>query len=201
MHSRLLTGLRFKIASSPEREAAFALRRTVYARDWPNVRTEAIIDAADETAHHLVALSPGRGVIAALRIVTANRRPFDMERFISIDGLLPADRNPAEIGRLTIAHGSRFVRRRPFVHLGMLKAAIDFSREMGITDLLLTAIPRLRTFYRQGCFTDVGVQFTHETWGLVHVMRLDIMNLFQPSGTEPGLIATFLIGKQEEIDI
>jgi predicted GNAT family N-acyltransferase len=164
----------FKVADEGEREEALALRRAVYARDWPDVAIEQVIDRADQTAHHLVALSDNAEVVAALRIVTSAQRPFDLERFIGLDSVIPAGRNPAEIGRLCVAHGKRHVGPRRFVHLGMLKLALDICGKLQISDLLITSLPQLRNFYRAGFFNDVGVVFKHGTWGPVHVMRLDV---------------------------
>jgi hypothetical protein len=59
----------------------------------------------------------------------------------------------------------------------MLKLAYDFARKLGLTDLVLTALPQLYHLYRMGFFEPVGLTFEHTTWGKVHVMRLDLTRL------------------------
>lgn len=169
----------FKVANDLERERALQTRREVYARDWPKVPLSQVVDRADQAAHQLIASTHDGEVIACLRIVPSDQRPFDMEHFISLKSVLPLERSPAEIGRLCVKHGSRYVKSSSFVQLGIFKLAIEFSRGLGTTDLLLTALPKLRNLYRSAGFTEVGVAFEHSTWGPVHVMRLDLVQLFK----------------------
>jgi predicted GNAT family N-acyltransferase len=177
----LFQGFVFKVADGTERERALRLRREVYERDWPGVPGAQIVDRTDEAAYHLIASTEGGDLVASLRIVPPHQRPFDMERFIKLDCVIPQGRRPAEIGRLCVKHESRQVRASSFVHLGMLKLAVDLSQRLGITDFVLTALPELRHFYRLGCFSEVGITFEHSTWGLVHVMRFDLLAFFKRS--------------------
>lgn len=173
----LFHGLTFKVASGPERAQALEIRREVYARDWPGVPMAKVIDAADETAHHLVACTGEGEVIASLRIIASGQRPFDMDRYVFVDPLLPSGRVPAEIGRLCVKHGRRHIKSNSFVQLGIFELGINLSLQLGATDLLLTALPTLRNIYRLAGFTDAGATFHHPIWGYVHVMRLDLLGL------------------------
>jgi predicted GNAT family N-acyltransferase len=194
MAAALFNNLVFKVAAGAETGAALDLRRAVYARDWPDVPLEQVIDRRDDSAYHLIAVSEQAQIIAALRIVVPEHRPFDMEEFITLDGALPPDRHPAEIGRLCVSHATRHVRAGSFVHLGMLKLAVNLAPRIGITDFLLTAIPKLRGFYLRGGFRDVGITFEHATWGLVHVMRLDLLDLADPTRQVQNSVERILRG-------
>jgi hypothetical protein len=59
----------------------------------------------------------------------------------------------------------------------MLALSIRFSIQSGITDLLLSAFPKLRSFYRVGFFEAVGISYIHPVWGSLDVMRLDLQTL------------------------
>jgi predicted GNAT family N-acyltransferase len=170
-------GLTFKVASTRERQRVLAMRREVYAVDWPAVPTTQVVDVLDETAYHLLAMAEGdEALVGAARIVTAAHRPFDIEHYLSLADILPPGREPAEIGRLCVRHEWRQI-RMPLVHLGILKLAIAVAERAGVSDLLLTALPKLRSLYTKGFFERVGIRFTHPTWGEVDVMRLDLTTL------------------------
>lgn len=180
MNSRagsILEGLVFKIADGPDIERALRLRRDVYAKDWSHVGPALVVDDLDRRAHHLIAEDAEGDIVATLRIVASAHRPFDLERYVALSQIFDDDRNPGEVGRLCISHSKRRVRSGAFVHLGMLKLAYAFARKACLTDLVLTAIPRLQNFYRIGFFEAVGIRFEHPTWGPVHVMRLDLVQL------------------------
>ncbi len=173
----LFDGLAFAVADGNDRVRALRTRYDVYAQDWPDIPPNKVVDEADTTAHQLIASTSGGAIIACLRIVTSNCRPFDMERYVSLDRIISSDRVPAEIGRLVVRHEYRCVKSNSFVQLGIFKLAVDLSQQLGITDLLLTALPTLRNLYRFAGFMETGVEFRHSTWGPVHVMRLDLTQL------------------------
>lgn len=173
----LFRSVTFKVAAGAERDVALGLRRSVYASDWPATPPEQVVDRRDEDAWHLFAVDAAGKALGSLRIVPPQNRPFDMEEFVGLDRVIPIDRSPAEIGRLSVAHGSRAVSAGLLVHLGLLKLGVELARRLGITDFLLTAIPSLREFYRRGGFADVNLAFEHPTWGPVQVMRLDLVQL------------------------
>lgn len=177
----LFDGLIFKVATGAQRIEALKARCDVYATDWPDIPQDKVIDAADDAASHLIACTDTGEIIASLRILAPDQRPFDMERFISIEPLLPKGSSPAEIGRLIVKHDHRHVRSHSFVQLGIFKLAIDLSLRLGITDLILTALPLLRHLYRLAGFIDTGLTFHHSTWGPVHVMRLDVTKINSPN--------------------
>jgi predicted GNAT family N-acyltransferase len=191
----LLGGITFQVAAGSDRSRVLEFRRRVYATDWPNVPVDEVIDKLDASAHQLMAIDASGEVIAAFRIVPPESRPFDLEYYISLSPILGSDRAPAEIGRLCVAHDNRQVRSNPFMHIGLLKLAYDFSARLQLTDLVLTALPKLRAFYRVGFFREIGVTFTHNTWGKVHVMHLDLVSLPNYCRQTEGPVARLLLAE------
>lgn len=170
-------GLQFAVVAPEQSEQVLLMRRAVYAVDWPGTPREQVIDALDTVSYHLAAYSVADGsVVGAARIVPFDRRPFDLERYVTLSSVIPSERAPAEIGRLCIRKDCRRV-QTPFVGLGILKLALLAANPLGITDFLLTALPKLRLLYKKAHFSYVGVAFQHPTWGHVDVMRLDIQKV------------------------
>ena len=149
----------------------------------------------DAWAHQLIATDATGQVIAAFRIVPPEIRPFDLEYYISLSPILGDDRAPGEIGRLCVAHENRQIRSNPFIHIGLLKLACDFAAKLNLTDLVLTALPKLRAFYRVGFFRETGVTFEHKTWGEVHVMHLDLVSLPHYCRHAEGPVARLLLDR------
>lgn len=169
----LFEGLTFKVADVGERARAIDLRRRVYAEDVGHVE----MDDLDERAHHLVCHDDSGEVIAALRVVLFDDRPFDIEHFVALDGLIPSDRFPAEIGRYCVRNDHRRVTRNHFVQLGMLKLAYAFARKRGATDFLMYTFGHLLDFYRGAFFQLLDVAFEHPGYSQqMYVMRLDLVD-------------------------
>ena len=169
----LLEGLTFKVANACERGLAFEFRRVVYEEQFGHLP----IDDLDELAHHLVATNENGEIIAAVRIVGPDQRPFDLERYVELAQFIPKERIPAMIGRFCIRRDYRGVSKRSFVPMGMFKLSYAFARQQGLTDLLTYAYRNLYHFYRGAFFEPMIRGFDHPTWGTVTVMRLDLDGL------------------------
>lgn len=169
----MFAGLTFKVAAGDERARALELRHEVYDQDLGYVP----IDDIDERAHHLIAHDEEGQVLAALRIVGPDQRPFDLDQYVAVSDFVPLDRSPAEIGRFCIRRTHRRVSSNPFIHFGMLKLAYAFSRKIGITDFIMCTQPHLLEFYRRALFDEVNLSFEHPMWGRLHVMHLDLTML------------------------
>lgn len=167
---RLFEGLTFKVADDSERERALDLRRHIYLEELGDPG----IDDFDRVAAHLIAVDREGLAVAALRVVGPRYRPFDLERFVRLEGVLPNDSNPAEVSRFCIKRNRRAVHRGQVVHLGMLKLLYEFARQQHITDLLVLALPSLQMLYEVAFFVPLDISVEHPTWGTVRVMRLDI---------------------------
>jgi len=186
--SGLLDGLTFKVADVLERDRAFELRGRVYREELGHDG----LDGFDEHAHHLIAIDRDGKLLAALRIVGPDQRPFDMERLVTLADFLPGDRVPGELSRFCVDPAFRRVERGSFVHLGMFKLAHSFARKHGLTDFVTLALPHLRNGYRVGFFRSVGPDLIHPTWGPVSLMHLDLIDLKQRYGRSSRPMARLL---------
>jgi N-acyl-L-homoserine lactone synthetase len=170
---RLLDGLTFKVAEGPEIARALELRRQIYENELGHGGS----DRFEREAYHLIASDPAGDIVATLRIVGPDQRPFDLEQLVELDEILPADRVPGELSRFCIRRDRRQVRRHHLLHVAMLKLACAFARKRGLTDFLMLALPHLRNLYRLAFFQRVGGPLEHPTWGPVELMRFDLVGL------------------------
>jgi predicted GNAT family N-acyltransferase len=172
---RLLEGLIFKVAKGPEIAHVLELRRQIYEDELGYHG----IDAFDERAHQLIAVDCEGEIVAALRILGPDQRPFEIEQFVDLSAVIPEGRSPAQIGGFWIRPASRRISRQAFLPLGMLKLACAFARKHQITDFIMrTHVEHLREFYRRAFFRPVDdLAFEHPVWGRVYVMHLDLVDL------------------------
>ena len=167
----LFEGLTFKVASDLERLRAFDLRRTLYAEEFGDEG----IDQLDDAAYHLVSVNSEHRVVATMRVIDEQNRPFDFEHYVELPTLSP-DRSPAEVGRFCVAREYRQVRSGQFVHLGMFKLLCMFADRQGITDLFTLGLSELRTVYKFAFFTEVSEECRHPIGDrLVQLMHLDLI--------------------------
>lgn len=169
----MFDNLVFKVATEQERRSALSLREAVYREDLGEVG----FDRLDEIAHHLIACDADGDVVAAFRLVGPEQRPFDFERLLDLQTVLPPGRTPGMVARLCIRKDYRTVRRSMFVQMGMLKLSYDFSVKHGISDLFMYTFTHLLKFYRGIFFEPLGISFEHPLWGLVHLMHQDVLSL------------------------
>jgi predicted GNAT family N-acyltransferase len=147
------------------------------------------MDGLDDRAHHLVAYTSEHAVIAAVRIVGPEQRPFDFERFFDLRPILGPERRPALIGRLVVRRDHRRVRSGHFVLVGLLKLSVHFALKNGITDLMLYTYENLIAFYKSAGFEPLSGTFDHPDWGEVSLMRLNVTDLARRSRpAEAGIV-------------
>lgn len=164
--------LTFEVADSEQQRLALALRSQVYAEDLGRV----VNDHLDECSYHLVACAE-REVVAAVRVVGPDQRPFDCETILSEKGAaLSLGPRPALIGRLCVRRDFRAARKSTALHLGLLRLTIEFGLQQAFSEYLLYTFPGLTRFYQGAFFELTGVDFPHPDWGRLHVMRLDLSN-------------------------
>ena len=175
MSKNLFEGLTFKVAEASELPGAFALRRRIYSQEfgYPG------LDEFDESAHHLIACDSDATVVAALRIVGPDQRPFELEGFVSLSDSLPSVGTSGEIGRFCVRRDHRQVKSYRFVHVGMFKLAVAYGRKLGLTDLVGVAVLHLRGLYRLALFESLStpIEFEHPHWGPVEVVRLNLKDI------------------------
>jgi N-acyl-L-homoserine lactone synthetase len=168
--ARFFEGLTFKVANAFERDRALALRRHVYTDEHGN----AGIDQLDAIATHLVAVDSHGTVVSALRVLGPAQRPFDLERFASLETILPTNSRPAEISRFCVAKSHRIVHRGQAVHLGMLKLVYEFACHQAITDLFTLVLPGMEKLYEAVFFRRLNIVVKHPTWGIATAMHLNL---------------------------
>lgn len=170
---RLFEGLTFKVANEPERDQALRLRRELYLEEFGDEG----LDELDAGAHHLIAINADRRVIAALRLVDAGHRPFDLEHFVGLPELDPG-RIPGEVARFCVCKDYRQVRRGQFVHLGMFKLLYMFAEHRGITDIFTLGLTELRSVYRFAFFRETIMTCRHPIGNrIVQLMHLDLLEV------------------------
>lgn len=166
--------LTFKRANALEQTQARELFRQVYSKDVHYVPS----DVFDKSAAYLVALTADGDMIASLRFLGPEFRPFEIEHFCDFSQILSPHRTPALVGRLSVGHGYRKVPESILVHFGLLKLAVDYARKSGVTDLFLYTLPHLVNFYRSVFFRPVGNSFEYPALSAtMHIMRLDLGDL------------------------
>jgi len=189
MGRNVLEGFVFKVPTHSELRAALAMRSRIYAAELGS----AGLDHFDDVAHHLVALTPDAQVVATVRIIGPDQRPFDLESLFNLSGILSPGRVPAEISRFCVDPGHRQMHRHHMLHFGMLKAVYDLVTKLNITDVVTLGLPHLKNLYRIGYFAEMGVQCVHPVWGPAHPMRLDLVELRRRYASSSNGLASLLL--------
>ncbi|MFI5398729.1 MAG: GNAT family N-acyltransferase [Candidatus Binatia bacterium] len=166
-------GLTFKVADPQETLRALDLRRQLYTEELGHHG----IDEFDQFAHQLVARGADGEIVAALRIVGPDHRPFDLECLVPLSDFLTPDRLPAEIARFCVRRDSRRVQKDHLIHIGMLKLTVAFARKHRLTDFVTLGLPHLLNLYRVAFFRPLRTSCEHPIWGTVVPMRLDLLEL------------------------
>ncbi len=185
----VLEGFIFKLADDAERAAALELRSRIYSAELGSPG----LDRFDAGAHHVVGLEATGAVIASVRIIGAELRPFDIESLFNLETIVPLDRNPAEISRFCIDPRHRQMSRDHMLHFGMLKAVYDLATKLDITDIITLGLPHLKNLYRVGYFAEVGEPCLHPTWGPAQPMRLDLIELRRRHAGSANAVARLLL--------
>jgi N-acyl-L-homoserine lactone synthetase len=166
----MFEGLTLRAAAPNELREVLSFRSTIYREELG----DSGIDRFDESAHHLIACDFAGQIVAALRIVGAEHRPFDLEQLFDLSAVLGAASNPAEVSRFCVAKERRQIHRSQLIHIGMLKLVHEFSIKNNISDLLTLGLPHLKNLYRLGFFSTVGSPCNHPIWGQTELMHLDL---------------------------
>ena len=185
----ILEGFVFKVATDSERGAALALRSRIYTAELGSPD----LDGFDDGAYHVVGLDPDDAVVASVRIIGPEQRPFDIESVFNLSAVLAPDRVPAEISRFCVDPRHRQMHRDHMLHFGMLKAVYDLATKLGITDIVTLGLPHLKNLYRVGYFSEVGMLCTHPVWGPAHPMRLDLIELRRRYAASSNALARLLL--------
>ena len=142
------------LATPQLREAAVELEGEIYRNE------HGFAPPAEEGAVYFVATRGTDEVVASFRILGPSFRPFDLERFCSLD-FLPRNRRPGLIGRLCVSSSYRDLKQQAGLHPAMMRLAFNYSVEVGITDLVLYSFSNLVGFYKRAMFRETGLSFVH----------------------------------------
>jgi predicted GNAT family N-acyltransferase len=181
-------GLTFKVAAGKERLRAVEFRNRVYEQEFGDAAT----DELESRAFYLVACAVAGEVVATFRLVA--ERPFEVERYVDLGDSIAPSRRAAELGRLCVQPEWRRIRQQTFLHLGMLKLAIEFAQQRDITDFFIGALGSLRNFYGRALFRPLGLSYHHPVGGVLHVMRLDLVALRAEHGDSDEPFFRLLLG-------
>jgi predicted GNAT family N-acyltransferase len=184
-------GLRFRRANTSQQARALAQREVIFCEELAHSGG----DAFDAQAAHLVALAGDDEVVAALRVIEPGPAALELEQFVGLGAIIPADRRPAQVGSFWVLPAHRQVRRNRFVQLGMLKLAIAYAERIAATDLLMwSSVARLQALYRRAHFATVpALDFVHPVAGPAYVMRLDLVSLRAQLDSAPRPMLRFLL--------
>jgi N-acyl-L-homoserine lactone synthetase len=157
---------------------ALDIRRRVYTEEFGfDLGGEGPSDDIDQRAHHLVAKTLDGEPVAALRLVDATDRPFEIESFLDLRSFLDPAWHPAEITRLCILPRFRRITQASFVHLAVLEAVLRLTRRLGVTHIIASTRQELMPVYRYLLFDAYpDITYTHSEIGnAVHtLMSLDL---------------------------
>jgi len=163
-------------------ERAIEVRRRVYVEEFGFTLGGSVRDQVDDRATHLLAETGEGEAIASLRILDESERPFEIESFLSLSGFLTPGGHSAEITRLCIAAAHRKLSRENMVHVAILKAILEFSSRLGISEIIASTRKELIGFYRYLLFeTFPEATYRHPDIGnsLHTLMRLNVTTLVE----------------------
>jgi N-acyl-L-homoserine lactone synthetase len=159
-------------------DEAIDIRRRVYTEEFGfDLGGGGPSDELDQRAYHLVAKTSNGDPVASLRLLDADDRPFEIERFLDLRLLLNSTRHPAEITRLCILAPFRRITQASFVHLALLESVLRLTQQLGVSHIIASARTELMPFYRYLLFTDYpSLTYSHPEIGdsLHTLMTLDL---------------------------
>lgn len=184
--------LHFEIALGSARVQALQLREAIYDAEFGRNN----VDLFDDVSIQVVAKTLDDEIVAGVRVIPPDSRPFELERFVDLSKLLGPDRVPAQIGGLFTAPHARSVARWGLIPLGLLKCAIDIGRQLRVTDFVMrTPVEELKDWYGRAYFTEVpALAFDDPIWGRNIVMQLDFVALQNDPKAAVSPIGRFLLG-------
>ena len=144
-------------------QEALGIRRRVYVEEFGfDLGGSGPADAIDQRAHHLVARTESGEAVAALRMLDAAARPFEIEQFLDLQPHLAPACRPAEITRLCILAPYRRITHASFVHLALLRSVLELTQRLGITHIVAWTRQELMAFYKYVLFDAYeDVTFVH----------------------------------------
>lgn len=168
-----LSGVSLMVARGNLRTSALDFRSSVFDKEQG---TEGL-DEFDQHAAQLVACEEGQ-IVAAARFVDPEQRPFGLERYFDLCAHVGQRERIGELSRYCLREDWREITRGTFLHLGMLKLALEYSRSHRVTSIVGSVQPRFRPLYRRVHFRPIGQTFQHPVFGDTTIMLLDLANMW-----------------------
>lgn len=164
----------FKVADHDEKARAIRFQEEVYKEELGHAPD----DSRWPAAHYLIALDADQSLLATARLVGPDQRPFEIERYVDLSSLFPANCAVALAGRLCVHPAHRRVPRSMFILTGLLKLTYAFATNQAWTDLIIYPRTELVEFYRGALFEESGLTFVEPDFDLeMHVMVLQLKRL------------------------
>ncbi len=160
-----------------DRVDALSVRYQVYCEEL-GYKWNSAQDEFDAQAVICVVRTGDGSAVASLRIVGPEARPFEVEKFVSIEDILPANSWPAELNRFCVLPHLRTISSS--VHVALFNFAFGLARRQRFSHFVLASKPSIEAIYRFLLFEVIeGRSFRHSGMGdeRHNLMLLDLRNL------------------------
>lgn len=187
-------GYRYSEIVGPAPADVLKFQRDIFERRYGLIPD----DGHDADSVFLVARDAGENVVASLRVLPADKRPFSFERVLDaslVDAISP---RPAEIGRWCVSESHRNVAFLPDLHLGLMKLVLGFAHRQGVTDYLICVYPEMERFYRGLYFEPTDLRFRHPDWGDVALYRMNILKAVAKFERSRAVLAAYLLNETDD---
>jgi hypothetical protein len=146
-----------------DRADALRVREIVYCQEL-GYRWGSPSDEYDSRAILCLVRSVNGEAIGSFRIVGPTARPFEVDRFLRLDEILPPNSRPAEMNRFCVLAPYRSISSS--LHLALFKFSLDLARRDHLSHFVLAAKPSIAPIYRYLGFDLVsGTRFEHTGLG------------------------------------
>lgn len=162
--------LQFRVATQADLPAVLAARASIYLGELGKHAD----DGCDLAANQLIALTNSGQIVAGVRLLGPELRPFDFEATLDLAASVSAGARPALMGRLFVRPDFRSAAKSSRVLYGLLGLALRVARERGITDIYIYSFSHLLRFYRRAGFESLGITIYHKHWRTLYLMRLAV---------------------------
>jgi len=142
-----------------DRIDALRVRQQVYCEEL-GYNWQSPEDGLDARGTLCVVRNKDEEAIASLRIVGPEARPYEIERFISVEHILPPDSRAAELNRFCILPAYR--RMSSSVHVALFTFMFGLARRERFSHFILASKRSIAAIYRYLLFEEVkGYEFLH----------------------------------------
>jgi predicted GNAT family N-acyltransferase len=149
--------LKYRLAGPRSTRLAIELSHLIYKQDLGHVPE----DRHDSSCEYLIAENGADEIIATLRFVGPESRPFDFEEYVDLSAWLKPGARAALVGRLAVRPDYRKVRQGQLVQLGIFKLVFALALKRSVSDVLTYTFEDLVRFYENVMFRPIAEPFLH----------------------------------------